>query len=209
MFALFADKEHLQHISWCVAAGVPLSWYNLRQLNNPQEWIDDDIIHATQSVLKLQFPEMKGLRSTLNFHIPFGEGKDQEPKSSLKEAVARQRNDEYGEWEKWRRTNPPSVRQTQILFVGMNHWVLVTNDHDEMINKVYVYDSLFPHPVPTFYVEVATIFRFSENEFTIFWPAMANQPNYCDCAVYACAYLTAKCFRLDPASVEFVNKVCH
>lgn len=60
-----------------------------------------------------------------------------------------------------------NARQTQVLHVTQNHWIVVSNSGEQNSNIVDVYDSLWPTKITDVLVRnIAAVFRFSPQNST-------------------------------------------
>ena len=103
----------------------------------------------------------------------------------------------------------PSERKSQILLVHCNHWVMVSNDHDGLINEVQIFDSnnskpesdcRFPH-------QVAAVFAFEQESFTTETVPVQQQSDGTSCGLYCLGWLLAKAMNEDPCRLNLSQKV--
>ena len=100
----------------------------------------------------------------------------------------------------------PHDRRSQILFVHGNHWLVVSNDHKGPANEVRVYDTMKFHPDRDFRHQVAAVFGFEEDSFTIqAFPVQRQSDDLC--GFFSLAFLQAIGRHMDPTELTFSEKV--
>jgi hypothetical protein len=165
-------------------------------------WISDEIINASQCVLREQFPEIAGFRSSLYFSIISGSIQ------TTHTSIDRLRDDKLVSSKSFsEHLARAQFRQLQILFVNGNHWVTVSNIHTGPPNEIHVYDSKPPNYDQFFKHQVAAVFRQSAPEIRLIWPPMCLQPNDNDCGCYAVAAAVALAHKEKPQTQNFKNEV--
>ena len=178
----FLGKTMLKKIDWIESiAGHRLSLDERRQILEG-DWLNDAVINASQGLLALQFPRIKGLRDTLYYDLePVGKTTRWDRLCSLRQqmnktAVANE-----------------TGRQVQAVHLP-GHWVSLSNRHSEAANIVYVMDSLALNLHKDLPHLVAAVFRFSEESFSIRLRRSAQQTDGSSCGVYTVAFLTTDCY---------------
>jgi len=165
-------------------------------------WISDEIINVSQRVLQMQFPDLAGLRSSLNFCIV--SGSVQKTHASLD----RLRDERLVSSESFKQhLARAQYRQVQILFVNGNHWITVSNIHNGPPSEIHVYDSKPPNYDQYFVHQVAAVFRQDAPEISLVWPPVCLQPNDNDCGCYAVAAAVALAHGERPDTQNFNNGV--
>ena len=99
-------------------------------------------------------------------------------------------------------------RQTQIVHVSGNHWILVSNVHDEGPNVIHIFDSIGKTKLTDVVVHlVAAVFRFPP-EFPKFFIRQKNvdkQPNGKDCGIRAIGMAEAICMGTESQTITFAS----
>lgn len=92
----------------------------------------------------------------------------------------------------------------QVLHTGGVHWVCVTNIGCQQLNKIKLYDSLYSGVSPFTKEQIAALLFVEDNdEIEVSIPPVAQQTNGTDCGVFAIAFATALCYKLDPTPLKF------
>lgn len=129
-----------------------------------------------QWLISKQFPNVKGFHSVLAF-----EGKSPKVEKGLKDFV-------------------------QILNIGGNHWVVVTNIGSEE-NKIKVYDTLYWSMPKTDTIKLAALPNTSLPNMVIEWPALQIQEGDSDCGLFAIAVEISLCHGVDPSKQAYDQSV--
>ena len=108
---------------------------------------------------------------------------------------------------KSKRSIVSSQRKSQILLVNCNHWVLVSNDHDGPVNEVRVYNSHKTKPNSAFVHQVAAVYAFEDDRFTVQSYPVQQQTDGSSCGVFFLAFLQAIGVRIDPTETNISEKV--
>ena len=143
-------------------------------------WLTDKHIDHAQWLLSKQFPDSKGLHSVLAFE-----------------------------------SKPPKVQKgdkdfVQILHVGGNHWVTVTNIGCQE-NRIKVFDSLrqklSKKEKQKLCSCLAVLLNTSSSNMVIEWPSMQRQRGESDCGLFAVAVATSLLNGEDPGSKSYDQSV--
>ena len=143
-------------------------------------WLTDKHIDHAQWLLSKQFPDSKGLHSVLAFG-----------------------------------SKPPKVQKgdkdfVQILHVGGNHWVTVTNIGCQE-NRIKVFDSLrqklSKKEKQKLCSCLAVLLNTSLSNMVIEWPSMQRQRGESDCGLFAVAVATSLLNGEDPGSKSYDQSV--
>ena len=143
-------------------------------------WLTDEHIDHAQWLLSKQFPDSKGLHSVLAFE-----------------------------------SKPPKVQKgdkdfVQILHVGGNHWVTVTNIGCQE-NRIKVFDSLrqklSKKEKQKLCSCLAVLLNTSSSNMVIEWPSMQRQSGESDCGLFAVAIATSLLNGEDPGSKSYDQSV--
>ena len=143
-------------------------------------WLTDEHIDHAQWLLSKQFPYSKGLHSVLAFE-----------------------------------SNPPKVQRgdkdfVQVLHVGGNHWVTVTNIGCQE-NRIKVFDSLqqkcSKKEKQKLCSSLAVLLNTSSSNMVIQWPSMQRQRGQSDCGLFAVAVAISLLCREDPGSKIYDQSV--
>ena len=88
----------------------------------------------------------------------------------------------------------------QVLHNSSNHWIAI-----EIVSKeeVHVYDSLFSNPNYCIIKQISSIIQSRSPKVQLFLEKVQFQQNSIDCGVYAIAFLTDLCHKLDPATHHY------
>ena len=135
-------------------------------------WLTDEHMDHGQWLISKQFPKMKGFHSVLAF-----EGKTPKVEKGLKDFV-------------------------QIVNIGGNHWVTVTNIGCEE-NRIKVYDTLYRSMSNTDKIKLAALLNTSLESMVIEWPSLQIQEGDSDCGLFAMAIALALCNGQDPCQQAY------
>ena len=92
----------------------------------------------------------------------------------------------------------------QVLHTGGMHWVCVSNIGCRQKNEVRLYDSLYRGISPFTKQQIAALlFIQDSDQIEVAIPPVDQQTNGTDCGVFAIAFATALCYKLDPTSLKF------
>lgn len=139
-------------------------------------WLTDEHMDHGQWLISKQFPKMKGFHSVLAF-----EGKTPKVEKGLKDFV-------------------------QIVNIGGNHWVTVTNIRCEE-NRIKVYDTLYRSMSNTDKFKLAALLNTSLESMVIEWPSVQIQEGDSDCGLFAMAIALALCNGQDPCQQSYDQNV--
>ena len=78
----------------------------------------------------------------------------------------------------------------------------MTNDHGYTDDRVFVYDSKQMQPESQFKHQVAAVFGFRQDQFTIEWRTVELQKDSFSCGVYVIMYMLAVCLNMDPSTLS-------
>ena len=143
-------------------------------------WLTDEHIDHAQWLLSKQFPDSKEIHLVLAFEI-----------------------------------KPPKVQKgdkdfVQILHVGGNHWVTVTNIGCQE-NRIKVFDSLrqklSKKEKQKLCSSLAVLLNTSSSNLVIEWPSMQRQRGESDCGLFAVAVATSLLNGEDPGSKSYDQSV--
>ena len=143
-------------------------------------WLTDEHIDHAQWLLSKQFPGAKGLHSVLASE-----------------------------------SNPPKVQKggkdfVQVLHVGGNHWVTVTNIGCQE-NRIKVFDSLrqkcSKKEKQKLCSSLAVLLNTSSSNMVIEWPSIQRQRGESDCGLFAVAVATSLVCGEDPGSMNYDQSV--
>ena len=160
--------------------------------------LSDNILDLAAAIIDAQFNQKLHYCQTVVFNVNKGHRK------LLLEAV-QQYHVNHG-ISLHRRINP-AERRSQILFVHTNHWIVVSNDHSSPINEVRVYDSHAGDADCDFSHQVAAVFGFAQNSFTIQWFPVQQQADGISCGLFAIAFLLGIANGVDPTQVTLSEEV--
>ena len=135
-------------------------------------WLTDEHMDHGQWLISKQFPKMKGFHSVFAF-----EGKTPKVEKGLKDFV-------------------------QIVNIGGNHWVTVTNIGCEE-NRIKVYDTLYRSMSNTDKIKLAALLNTSLESMVIEWPSLQIQEGDSDCGLFAMAIALALCIGQDPCQKAY------
>ena len=85
----------------------------------------------------------------------------------------------------------------QVLHNGNDHWIAIEIVSQE---EVHVYDSLFSKPNYCIIKQISSIIKSRSSKLQLFLERVQFQQNSIDCGVYAIAFMTDLCYKLDPAN---------
>ncbi len=159
------------------------------------KWIDDDVLNAAQAALRLQFPNIKGLDLTWTYNLE---------KAGL--CTRWDRICELRQKMLEQRPNRVTPRRVQAFYIP-NHWVAVSNRHNENANIVYVMDSKGWPIHPDLPHLIAAAFRFREKEFIIRRRLCAEQKDGSSCGAFAMAFVTSDCYNRCTEEVQYDPQV--
>ena len=92
----------------------------------------------------------------------------------------------------------------QVLHTGGIHWVCVSNIGCKKKNQVKLYDSLYSGVSPFTKEQIAALLFIEDSDvIEVSIPPVDQQTNGTDCGVFALAFATALCYKLDPTSLKF------
>ena len=148
-------------------------------LESQQGWLTDDIIDKAQSLLTRQFQHIDGLQDVCL--LKAGPGQTQ--------------------------LGSPSRKWVQVILVGDNHWVTVSNLQGPD-NTVQWYDSLLTpnreiSEETRKHLTVLSSSFVMKGELFVDFADMQQQTGSSDCGLFALATATALCFGDDPAHLTF------
>ena len=90
----------------------------------------------------------------------------------------------------------------QVLHTGADHWVTIEIFSEK---EVRVYDSVFLKQTYHTLKQIASIVKSRSHKIQILLEKVQCQKNAVDCGIYAVAFLTDLCHRLDPASCQYAS----
>ena len=187
----------MSHTIWISNDAVTLSLL-CRDRIVSNRWLSGREMDACQTLLGRQFQHLVGLKPTYSFDLT---PTRHTPRTRRLSCLRRENLSDKS-------SASDSIRQTQVLHINGDHWVLVTNQHGGPENTVYVYDSRPHNPDNNFSHVVAAVFRFRKwSSFFISYPEMTSQKDGSSCGVYCIAYLTALGCRRSPDLLEFRHEV--
>lgn len=101
----------------------------------------------------------------------------------------------------------PDSLFAQIFHVNENHWILASNIGTDQPSIVRIYDSMCSGHMPSFKFlhMLARFCRFSADEMTVHVMSVHQQPNSCDCGIFALAYAIAICTNCDPTTIQLAS----
>ena len=144
-------------------------------------WLNDNIVHSAQQLLKKEAPVDVG-----GFQSP-----------------------QYGTNLKFK---PLCGKKfIQILNINGNHWITVSNIHQEVAerNTIYMYDSMLPSRINIGTKrQICSLMKPPAKTLSIFLVDVMAQPNLYDCGVFAIANATELAHGKDPAKAQWdANKM--
>ena len=89
----------------------------------------------------------------------------------------------------------------------MIHWIVVSNDHNGLINEVRVYDSHAGDAECDFSHQVSVAFGFAQDRFTSQWFSLQQQADGISCGLFAVAFLLGIANGIDPTQVILSEEV--
>lgn len=136
------------------------------------EWLSDEHIDHAQAMLKKHFPYIGGLQAVWVF---ISEG--------------------------CQSVGTPQEDFVQILIIGGNHWITVSNIGCPK-DTITIYDSLYNDISPSckakFLRQMAYMLMPTSKHVTLQWADMQKQKGGSDCGLYAIAVATSLCFGILP-----------
>lgn len=139
--------------------------------------LGDEHINAVNQLLRSQFPDFQGLCTpVLGQRLSF-------PEFNIVQGYA-------------------GFFYLQVLHTGADHWVTIEISSQE---EVRVYDSVFLKPTYHTLKQIASIVKSKYSKIHILLEKVQCQKNAVDCGIYAVAFLTDLCHRLDPASCNYAS----
>lgn len=203
--ACFLENRITTNVFWLSSGSIDLSLADQVRTQSEKEWISDEIINATQSLLRKQFPTIAGFRDSLQFSIV---GSGTNDLKRIYTSIDRIRDDSIVSNDSFKRhLTQAGHRQIQILFVNGNHWITASNLRSGSLEDVFIYDSLPPHYEEYVNHQVASVFRQSSAQINLIWPPMCKQPNGNDCGAYAIASAVALAFGEAPEAQNWNSSV--
>ena len=146
------------------------------QVSNGEQ-LTDSHINAGNQLLKSQFPDFQGLSSpVLGQTFSF-------PKFEWARGYAGQ-------------------SYVQVLHNGSDHWITIEIISEE---EVHIYDSLFTKPNYFIIKQIASILQSRNHQIQIYSEKVQFQQNTIDCGVYALAFLTDLCHKIDPSVCRYAE----
>ena len=95
----------------------------------------------------------------------------------------------------------------QILNCTRNHWICISTVGCQP-GKVNVFDSMRTGDIPQSTKEaVASLLCTTKRFISLVFPDVQQQPNHCDCGLFALAYASSVCNNLNPATKTMTNIV--
>jgi len=88
----------------------------------------------------------------------------------------------------------------QVLHNGSDHWITI-----EIVSKeeVHIYDSLFLKPNYCIIKQISSIIQSKSHQVQLLLEKVQFQRNAIDCGVYAIAFLTDLCHKIDPSARHY------
>ena len=140
------------------------------------EELTDTEINLAQQLLKKQFPNLNGFKSTLL----------QDKRYALTEKDVR--------------------NKVQIIYCkGRRHWV-VASTVNSSIGQVKVYDSLFTYPDKEMERVIMNSFQWNSTEVALKFARCHKQKGGADCGLFAIAFATAIAFGKQPGKLKFIQE---
>ena len=140
------------------------------------EELTDTEINLAQQLLKKQFPNLNGFKSTLL----------QDKRYALTEKDVR--------------------NKVQIIYCkGRRHWV-VASTVNSSIGQVKVYDSLFTYPDKEMERVIMNSFQWNSTEVALKFACCHKQKGGADCGLFAIAFATAIAFGKQPGKLKFIQE---
>ena len=90
----------------------------------------------------------------------------------------------------------------QVLHNGRDHWVTIEIISEE---EVCIYDSLFTKPNYYIIKQITSILRSRHHQVQLLLEKVQFQQNTVDCGVYAIAFLTDLCHKIDPSTCRYAE----
>ena len=90
----------------------------------------------------------------------------------------------------------------QVLHNGRDHWVTIEIVSEE---EVRIYDSLFTKPNYCIIKQITSILRSRHHQVQLLLEKVQFQRNTVDCGVYAIAFLTDLCHKIDPSACRYAE----
>ena len=99
-------------------------------------------------------------------------------------------------------------RKTQIILIGGNHWITVSNCHEGPENTIYACDSLgYAQKDKDVTHQIAAVYRFSSLNFELHFLDVDQQPDGKSCGLYAIAYAGRLIQKKTVQEIQFDTKV--
>ena len=154
-----------------------MKYQNLISAVENGEKLDDEHINAANQLLRSQFPDLQGLQSPLlGQRFCF-------PQFDVIMGYA-------------------GHGYIQVLHTGRDHWITIEILGEE---EVRIYDSLFAKPTYCVMKQIASIVKSRSKQIHLLLEKVQCQKNAVDCGIYAIAYMTDLCYRVDPSSCCYKN----